>query len=216
MATSGIWVNLNGSPRPRVNPATLAILAFGLTLLMTWAISNQNRLIASQQSKIKRLQDYTRHLEERLEILNQIRSHRPTLSHEEATAMAHAVQQEAWRYDIDWRLILAIVRVESGFDPRARSPHGAVGLMQVMPATLEEVARDLGWADRTPEELEHLRVNLRVGTHYLFTLERRFGNLEKAVQAYYLGPSRITNPSDKWVRLGRQYVEAVGLGQSSP
>lgn len=216
MATSGMWVNLNGPPRPRVKLATVASLGFGLILLMAWAISNQNRLIASQQSELKRLQESIRHLEERLGILDQIRSHRPTLPHEEATALAHAVQQEARRYDLDWQLLLGIIRVESGFDPLARSPRGAVGLMQVMPVAFEEVATELGWADRDPAALEDLRLHIRVGAHYLFTQVRRFGDLEKAVQAYYLGPARITNPSDEWVRLGRQYVEAVRLRQGLP
>lgn len=216
MATRGIWVNLNGPPRPRVKLTTVASLGFGLILLIAWAMLDQNRLIANQQSELKRLQESIRYLEERLGILNQIRSHRPTLSHEEATAMAHAVQQEAWRYDLDWQLLFGIIRMESGFDPLARSPRGAVGLMQVMPVAFEEVATELGWADRDPEALEDIRLNIRVGAHYLFTQVRRFGDLEKAVQAYYLGPSRITNPSDERVRLGRQYVEAVRLRQGSP
>lgn len=95
-------------------------------------------------------------------------------------------------------------------------PGGAVGLMQVMPATFDEVATKLGWTVRDPEELEHLRVNIRVGTHYLFSMVRRFGDLKKAVQAYYLGPSRVRNPTESWERLGHQYLEAVRLSHSEP
>jgi len=199
-----------------VKLTTVASLGFGLILLIAWAMLDQNRLIANQQSELKRLQESIRYLEERLGILNQIRSHRPTLPHEEATALAHAIQQEARRYNLDWQLLFGIIQMESGFDPMARSPRGAVGLMQVMPVVFEEVATELGWADRDPEALEDIRLNIRVGAHYLFTQVRRFGDLEKAVQAYYLGPSRITNPSDERVRLGRQYVEAVRLRQGSP
>lgn len=215
MATRGVWVEIDGPVRLRVKLATVAMLTLCLILLMAWVMWDQNQLIASQQGEIKRLQEYIWHLEERLGILNLIRFHRPTLPHAEATALAHAVQQEARRYDLDWRLLLAIIRVESGFDPRARSPRGAVGLMQVMPAALEEVATELGWVDGDPEVLEDLRVNVRVGTHYLFTLVRRFGDLEKAVQAYYLGPSRVSKLSNEWEQLGRQYLEAVRISESS-
>lgn len=194
----------------------VAILAFGSILLMAWAMWDQSRLISSQRGEIQRFQEYIRHLEERLGILDQIRPHRPTLSDEEATALAHAVQEEARRYDLDWRLLLAIIRVESRFDPRARSPRGAVGLMQVRPAAFKEVARELGWTDVDPEVLGDLRVNVRVGSHYLFSLRRRFGDLERAVQAYYLGPSRISNLSDLWERLGQQYLEAIRLSHSGP
>ncbi|MBI4588529.1 MAG: lytic transglycosylase domain-containing protein [Candidatus Rokubacteria bacterium] len=216
MATRRVWGEARGSLRLRVKLATVAILGIGLILFVAWGMWDQNQRIASQRGEIMRLQEHIRHLEERLGILNQIRSHRPPLPHAEATALAHAVQQESRRYDLDWRLLLAIIRVESGFDPRARSPRGAVGLMQVMPVAFEEVATELGWADRDPEELEDVRLNIRVGAHYLFAMVRRFGDLEKAVQAYYLGPSRITNPSDEWERLGRHYVEALRISQSSP
>ncbi|MBI4562307.1 MAG: lytic transglycosylase domain-containing protein [Candidatus Rokubacteria bacterium] len=211
-----MWVEIDGPFRLRVKLATIALLAFGLVLFMAWIMWDQNRLIASQQAEIKRLQEYIRDLEERLGILNQIRFHRPTLRHDEATALAHAVQAEARRYGLAWRLLLAIIRVESGFNPRAKSPRGAVGLMQVMPAAFEDVAKELGWDTLDPEELEDLRVNVRVGAHYLSTLVRQFVDLEKALQAYYLGPSRIRNPSDEWKQLGRQYAEAVRFGESSP
>lgn len=219
MATSGMWLELDGPLRLRGRPVRLwriAILAFGLSLLIASAMLNQKRLIAGQQAEIHRLQEYVRHLEERLGILNQIRSHRPTLPHEEATALAHAIQWEARRYNLDWRLLLAIIRVESRFDPRARSPRGAIGLMQVRPAAFAEVVTELGWTNRYPEELADLRVNVRVGTHYLFRMVRRFGDLERAVQAYYLGPSRVANPSEQWKRLGRQYLETLRIRQASP
>lgn len=214
-ATPEVWVEAEGSPRLRARLVTAALVALSVILFMAWLIRDQNRLIASQLDEIRRLQQYVRQLEERLGIVNQIRSHRPGLPREEATAIAHAVQMEARRYDLDWRLLLAIIRVESGFDPRARSPRGAVGLMQVMPVAYADVARELGWTNTDQEGLEDFRVNLRVGAHYFFTLVRRFGDMEKAVQAYYLGPSRVTEPSDEWAWRGRQYLEAVRLSRSS-
>jgi soluble lytic murein transglycosylase len=211
-----VWVEIDGPFRLKVKLVTVAFAAFGLFLFMTWVMWDQNRLIASQQAEIERLHEHIRHLEERLGILNQIRSYQPTLFHEGAAALAHAIQEEARRYDFDWRLLLAIIHVESRFNPRARSPKGAVGLMQVMPATFAEVAKELGLETLHPEQLLDVRFNVRVGTHYLSTLVRRFVDLEKALQAYYLGPSRISNGSDEWRQLGRQYVEAVRLSQGSP
>jgi soluble lytic murein transglycosylase-like protein len=201
-------------PTP-LRPWQIAILAFGLILLMGWVIWDQTRLITGKQDEIQRLQERIRHLEERLGILNQIRSHRSTLPHDVATVMAHAIQREARRYDLGWHLLFAIIRVESGFDPQARSHRGAVGLMQVRPAALREVAKELGWEDRAPEELKDLHLNVRVGAHYLFALLRRFGDLEQAVQAYYLGPSRIANPSGRWKRRGQRYLAALGIIQTS-
>ncbi len=219
MAPRRAWMELDGIFRLRptqVRPWQIAILAFGLILLMAWAMWDQKRLIAGQQDEIQGLQEHIRHLEERLGILNDIWSYRPSLPHWEATAMARAIQQEARRYDLDWQLLLAIIRVESGFNPRAESHRGAIGLMQVRPAAFAEVVTDLGWRDSAPEQLRDLGVNVRVGAHYLFRLVGRFGNIDKAVQAYYLGPSRIANPSDRWARLSQRYLGAIALGQNAP
>ncbi|MBI4607883.1 MAG: hypothetical protein HY726_02600 [Candidatus Rokubacteria bacterium] len=95
MGTRGIWVEIAGPLRLRVKLATVAILAFGLMVFMAWVMWDQNRLIASQQAEIKRLQGYIRHLEERLGILIRIRSRRPTLPEEEATASLKRSSRES-------------------------------------------------------------------------------------------------------------------------
>lgn len=81
------------------------------------------------------------------------------------------------------RLVQAVVQVESGYNPRALSNKGAMGLMQLMPDT----ARELGVTDAyDPDQ------NLRGGTRYLWQQIRRFqGNLELALAAYNAGPTAV-------------------------
>jgi soluble lytic murein transglycosylase-like protein len=80
------------------------------------------------------------------------------------------------------RLIEAVAYVESRFNPQAVSPDGAVGVMQLMPAT----AAELGVDPANPE------ANIRGGADYLRRMVTMFGNnLELALAAYNAGPSAV-------------------------
>jgi soluble lytic murein transglycosylase len=91
---------------------------------------------------------------------------------------------------------LGVMRQESSFDIAAVSPSGARGLMQLMPATAQTVARQVG----TPTSLVSLTAdpaaNIRLGTHYLEDLLVHYGGaLPLAVAAYNGGPHRV----DQWL-----------------
>lgn len=92
---------------------------------------------------------------------------------------------------LDQCLTFALIRAESNFFPTARSPVGALGLMQLMPATAKDIARGLGIDVSTPQ-LTNPEVNVRIGTRHLKDLIRRFnGNLVSAVAAYNAGATPV-------------------------
>jgi soluble lytic murein transglycosylase len=84
--------------------------------------------------------------------------------------------------------VLGVTRQESSFDPLARSGAGARGMMQLMPATAQNIARrnGLGWGS-----LDDPEFNMRVGSVYLDQLVNQFsGSYVMAAAAYNAGPSR--------------------------
>ena len=119
--------------------------------------------------------------------------------------------------------LMAIARRESAFFPEARSPVGARGLMQIMPATGQAVASQIG-KPHTREALYSVEHNILLGSAYYRQLLDRFdGNRIFALAAYNAGPHRVDRwrnakgdqvPVDIWVetipyRETRNYVQAV-------
>lgn len=93
------------------------------------------------------------------------------------------ISQAALKTGLERSLIKAVIHAESGFNPKAISPKGARGLMQLMPGT----ARDLGVRDSfSPHE------NIAGGSQYLAMLLRRFkGNVVHALAAYNAGMDNV-------------------------
>jgi soluble lytic murein transglycosylase-like protein len=92
-------------------------------------------------------------------------------------------EREARRHGLDPRLVRAVIYVESGENPRAVSPKGAQGLMQLMPGTADELG--VGNAFRPRE-------NIQGGVSYLASMLQRFGgDVELALAAYNAGPGAV-------------------------
>ena len=101
-------------------------------------------------------------------------------------------------------LVAGIIRQESAFDPRATSPVGARGLMQLMPATAREMSRKVG-LPYAPESLYRPEVSIRLGAAYFREVLDGFdGNVALALAGYNGGPNRIR-------RLREEAGPAAGL-----
>lgn len=94
--------------------------------------------------------------------------------------------------NVDPALAHAIIRQESQFDKDAKSPAGALGLMQLMPATAREVAKKRGWEHQTAWLTSRPDHNILLGSTYLNELLKKFnGSYPLAIAAYNAGPTRV-------------------------
>lgn len=100
--------------------------------------------------------------------------------------LARIVEAAAQRHEIDARIVQAVIQVESAYDPQARSPKGALGLMQLMPATAVRLGA-------TPSSnLFDPALNIELGVRYLRLLGNLFnGRLELVLAAYNAGEGAV-------------------------
>ncbi|RMH89037.1 lytic murein transglycosylase [Lysobacter pythonis] len=105
-----------------------------------------------------------------------------------------AIRREAAKNAIDPAWVAAEIRAESLFDPNARSPANAMGLMQVLPATGEATAAKAGIPWRGAETLYDPGRNIAIGSAYLREMLNRWTDLPHAIAAYNAGPT----PTARW------------------
>ena len=99
--------------------------------------------------------------------------------------------EESRATGLDPTLVAALIRQESRFVPRATSPAGARGLMQVMPDVGRTLARSLRFPIWDPVLLYQADVNAKLGTRHLADLFRQYDELPHILAAYNAGMSRV-------------------------
>lgn len=110
------------------------------------------------------------------------------------------IARVADRYQVDPYLVAAVVKAESSFEPNAVSPAGAVGLMQVMPATAAWITDRPDWHGPPQPDLSEPDDNLELGTYYLAYLITRFGgDVSTALAAYNAGQGEVA----RWLASGQ-------------
>ncbi|MEN2429424.1 transglycosylase SLT domain-containing protein [Comamonas sp. F1-6] len=141
--------------------------------------SSQPGLQLKQDSAAKGLNARTR-MQSFFEVSPRYKSVRPHL------------QKAAERTGVDYDLIKAVIAVESGFDAQAVSPKGAVGLMQLMPATAERFGVSASKKRSMQQQLADPAVNVPAGARYLSYLMDLFpGRLDLVLAAYNAGEGAV-------------------------
>ena len=132
------------------------------------------------------------------------------------------ITREASKNALDPAWVAAEIRAESLFDPTVKSPAGAIGLMQLMPATGMATANRLGVPYASSQTLYDPDINITLGTAYLREMWNKYGQLPYAIAAYNAGPGPVARwtsqrgsfDPDMWIETisykeTREYVPRV-------
>jgi len=136
------------------------------------------------------------------------------------------MQDAAQRHNLDVELLQALIAAESGFNPTAISPKGALGLMQLMPATARRYGVHSDKQITQQQKLFDPQTNIHAGSRYLRDLLNLFkGQLDLALAAYNAGEGAVQKAGNKipnfpetqnYVRTVTQMYEALKPSQPAP
>ena len=120
------------------------------------------------------------------------------------------VQKYAQEYNVDENLIYALIKAESNFNSNAKSSKDAIGLMQLMESTAQDVCKKTDLqisSDELSEKLLEPDININIGTKYLSILIQKYGNIEIAITAYNAGIGTV----DNWIEKGIIYSDGSNV-----
>ncbi|MGL4848059.1 MAG: lytic transglycosylase domain-containing protein [Clostridium sp.] len=106
------------------------------------------------------------------------------------------VSKYSKEYDLDPLFVLSVIKVESNFEPDAKSNADAMGLMQITEPTGEDIAKALNDSDFKADDLYNPEKNIEMGCYYLRNLYDEFGKWDLVIAAYNGGRGNV----QKWLR----------------
>ncbi len=193
---------------------SLALYRLGLTneALREWlwairGLDDRSLLAAAELARLANEPDRAINTADRTVQIHDLAQRFPT-PHRDALSAA------ARQWDLDEAIVYGIVRQESRFMPEARSPVGATGLMQLMPATARWVARQIAMRPYRPEMLVRPDVNVQMGSYYFRRVLDELGHPILATAAYNAGPGRARRWRDERPLEGSIYVETIPFSET--
>lgn len=196
----------------------LTLAAMGLCLILVQALQHQtteldelrrrnqthHRAIAAVESELQSLRIETS-VRDVLDVNN------INVPRYKQRQIARSIIEVSRHYDLEPELILAMIFTESRFDVYAESEAGAIGLMQLRPATAMAVADELELQWKGRRLLTDPQINILLGTSYLHSLLQRYNGhgLEYALAAYNVGPTKFDRLLQERGRPPARYARQV-------
>jgi soluble lytic murein transglycosylase-like protein len=192
----------------------IASLVFGFFMGVRYqvrvhSLNEVSALVQAQKGKIDSLRDQNQRLQTVMLLRDFLENERIRLPQETVNDIAGSIHLASVRYSLPPEMILAVIRIESAFDINALSNKGAVGLMQILPSTAQEIAHDLRMEWSGEDLLRNPQANIEMGAYYLTKMISQFNDLSVALAAYNHGPGRIAELNEAKADLPTDYAEKV-------
>ncbi len=196
----------------------LALALMGLCLILLQVIHHQttemDELIGSardHQAAIGQVEAQLDKLKIEAGVRNVLDAHDINVPRRDIQGITQSILEVSRHYDLEPELILAVIFTESSFNVYAESPKGAIGLMQLMPATALAVADELQLEWKGRQLLTDPQINILLGTSYLRYLMKMYNEqgLDYALAAYNVGPGRLDELIRERGRPPARYAEKV-------
>jgi soluble lytic murein transglycosylase len=117
------------------------------------------------------------------------------------------IRDTAKKHGLDPLFVAALIYSESSFKPKAVSKSGAVGLMQIMPATALQLAKKMKLEDFQLEQLYSPKINVELGCFFLSQLSNEFDDFQKILIAYNAGRGNLIRWSGEGDLLSKTFPE---------
>jgi soluble lytic murein transglycosylase len=127
------------------------------------------------------------------------------------------IRAESIKNNVDPFLVASLIREESHFDPKAVSPAGALGLMQMMPATAAEVCRKLDMSPPKESDLKDGSYNIPLGVcHLSYLIKKHDGRLVYILAEYNAGPAALKRWCERMPKdiSDDEFVERIGYRET--
>lgn len=122
---------------------------------------------------------------------------------------ARSIYRVSKHHGVDYRLTLAIIKIESNFKHDVVSPKGARGLFQIKPSLAKYIAKDAGVHWKGIKTLDEPEKNVRIGVFFFSRLLENFDNVHLALSAYNMGPTKLKNMLNEKYRYNGSFSKNV-------
>jgi soluble lytic murein transglycosylase len=164
----------------RTRIAVLAVLLFPLAAMLVVGLEGRNASAGGESEKNAAIE----------RVVSYLKGKKVGMEEEGLKAVVSTVYDQSQKHEIDYRLVLALIKVESNFRQDAVSK-GAHGLFQMKPATAKRVARDAGVTWNGSQSLHETDSNIKLGVCHLSKLVEDFKSVPTALHAYNAGAGKV-------------------------